>query len=496
MAILNLTGGPAGAGPRVVGRSADWGGKAVLVFALALLMAIPGAFVFALVADREHRADTVTGEVSALQGGPQQVLGPLLIVPYSIPAPPPQPGTNTPPGQPETGWYVISPEQGQAHIAIKGTTLHRSIFDVPVYEAQADIHARFAPLPKQISLPRNAVVDWSQAQIVMGFTDLRGAKSDIVGAFSDPAGHTSLTFAPASGIDIGTPKLPADTNARVSPGENAPGFGLVTAPAAAIVASPTGGDFNVSLRFTGAQRLSVMPFAKSTLVQASGDWAAPSFDGGFPPETRQTAGRTFTATWSVPFIARGLSADGPSGALSLDQLGAKDLGVTFVPANNPYTSVIRALKYAVMFVGLVFLTFFVFEALSGKRLHPAQYLMIGFAQMVFYLLLLSLSEYIGFDWAFAGAALATVGLIGLYAGPAFKSRVYQVLALVVFSIVYGLIYLLMRLDDFALLAGSIASFVGLALAMYLTRNLDWYGGKAEPPAAKPEPTPAQAPAGA
>ena len=111
----------------------------------------------------------------------------------------------------------------------------------------------------------------------------------------------------------------------------------------------------------------------------------------------------------MPFIARGLSDQGTTGALSLETLGAKDLGVTFVPANNPYTSVIRALKYAVMFVGLVFLTFFVFEALSGKRLHPAQYLMIGVAQMVFYLLLLSLSEYVGFDLAFAvAAATATV----------------------------------------------------------------------------------------
>jgi inner membrane protein len=141
----------------------------------------------------------------------------------------------------------------------------------------------------------------------------------------------------------------------------------------------------------------------------------------------------------------------------------------------------RSLKYAVMFVGLVFLTFFVFEALSGSRVHPAQYLQIGSAQMVFYLLLLSLSEYVGFDWAFAAAASATVLLMALYAGAAFKSRLRGLQALFVFSAVYGLIYLLMRLEDFALLAGSIASFLGLAGAMYLTRNLDWYGGK---PAAK------------
>jgi inner membrane protein len=224
-----------------------------------------------------------------------------------------------------------------------------------------------------------------------------------------------------------------------------------------------------------------MPFAKSTTVRVSGDWPAPSFDGGYLPDQPRLGRSGFSAAWSVPFIARGLADHATSEALSLEQLGGKDLGVSLVPASNPYQTVSRSLKYAVMFVGLVFLTFFVFEALSGQRVHPAQYLLVGSAQMVFYLLLLSLSEYVGFDWAFAAAASATVLLLGLYAGAAFRSRARGVQALVVFAAVYGLIYLLMRLEDFALLAGSLASFLGLAGAMYLTRNLDWYGGK---PAAK------------
>ena len=443
------------------------GAKAVLVFAMALLMAIPACFVFALVADRQHRAQSVITDVSNLQGGPQQVLGPLLVAPYTAPPPAPPPGQ--PAGEAVSGWYVVSPEQGQTRIAIKSASLHRSIFDVPVYEAQADTIARFGPLPTQPDLPAGATIDWRQARIVMGFTDLRGAKSDVSGVFTSAAGRSALAFSPASGISLGS-------------GQGSGSFGLVSAPATAVVASPNGGVFQTSLKFTGAQRLSVLPFAKSTSVQVSGDWPSPSFDGGFLPETRRTAGDAFTATWHVPFIARGLSDHGVSTALSLDQLSAKDLGVTFVPANNPYISVIRALKYAVMFVGLVFLTFFVFETLSGKQLHPAQYLLIGLAQMVFYLLLLSVSEYIGFDWGFAIAAAATVALIGLYAGAAFRSRRYQIQALAVFSVVYGLIYLLMRLEDFALLAGSVASFIGLASAMYLTRNIEWYGGKAEPAA--------------
>jgi inner membrane protein len=330
-------------------------------------------------------------------------------------------------------------------------------------------------------------VDWTQARLVLGFSDLRGAKADVNGVFTTAAGPTKLAFTPSSNVDLGGVATP--NGVRNLAGENAT-FGLVSAPASALVNAAGGGTFKVSLHFTGAKRLSVLPFAKTTRVSVSGDWANPSFDGGFPPETRQLKDGAFTAAWSVPFIARGLSDNAPAGALSLAALGAKDLGVTLAPGNDPYQNVIRALKYAVMFVGLVFLTFFVFEALSGRRVHPAQYVLIGLAQMVFYLLLLSLSEYIGFDPAFAVAAVATVGLIGFYAGWAFNSAAYRWRALVIFSIVYSLIYLLMRLEDFALLAGSIASFLGLAMAMYLTRNIDWYGGRAEAAAPAPPAAPA------
>ena len=479
-----MTGAGAAAGSlQRVMVTAGWGAKAILVFALAALMAIPGLFVFGLVLDRQHRADEVTEQVSAMQGGPQQLLGPMLIAPYTAPRPPTTDanGVEHPQG-PETGWYVVSPEQGTASIRLNAKSLHRGIFNVPVYEADASLDAHFAAPPAAPNLPSGATVDWRAARIVVGFSDLRGAKTDVVGVLAGPAGKTTLSFAPASEISLGTPGVTPAPAARAASAGSGPGYGLVSAPAAALVAAK-GGDLHLSLRFSGAERLSVMPFAKSTAVRIAGDWAAPSFDGGFPPETRQMGRANFSAAWSVPFIARGLSEHASAQALSLDQLGPKDLGVSLVPTSNPYQMLMRSLKYAVMFVGLVFLTFFVFEALSGQRVHAAQYLLVGSAQMVFYLLLLSLSEYVGFDWAFAAAAGATVLLMGLYAGSAFGSRARGVQALAVFSVVYGLIYLLMRLEDFALLAGSIASFLGLAGAMYLTRNLDWYGGKAKDPAA-------------
>jgi inner membrane protein len=184
----------------------------------------------------------------------------------------------------------------------------------------------------------------------------------------------------------------------------------------------------------------------------------------------------FTANWSVPFIARGVPQQGVFA--DVNRLGQTQLGVSFVEPANPYQSVSRSLKYALMFVGVVFLAYFVFETTQKRRVHPAQYVLIGLAQIVFYLMLLSIAERIGFDLAFLTAAAATVGLISAYAGWVFESRRQGVVALAAFTLLYGLIYILMRLEDLALLVGAFASFAAIAAVMFVTRRLDWYGANA------------------
>src|SRR5258706_1647073 len=253
-----------------VRRSADWGGKALLVCALAVLMAIPGLFVFALIAERTHRAETVVSEVSGLQGGPQQVLGPVLIAPYAMPA--------APGATPETGWYVVSPETGSMKVRVKTETLRRGIFDVPVYNATAEMDAAFAPLPKTVNLPPEAKIDWTGARIVVGFSDLRGAKADVVGEFADANGKTDMSFAPSSGLGLGSPGLPNRVD-RSMIRTDSQGSGLVSAPAAAVTASPAGGVFPATMRFTGAPRLRIRPFAKSTTARVAGGSRSPSSDG-------------------------------------------------------------------------------------------------------------------------------------------------------------------------------------------------------------------------
>jgi inner membrane protein len=154
--------------------------------------------------------------------------------------------------------------------------------------------------------------------------------------------------------------------------------------------------------------------------------------------------------------------------------GQQTLFGTSIREADTYRSVKRSMKYVPLFLGLVFLTYFIFEATSGKRVHPAQYILVGTAQIIFFLLLLSLAEKIGFDLAFLLAGGGTVTLLSTNAGWVFTSRRQGMRALAVFSLLYVLIYLLLRLEDDALLIGAISSFLAVAATMYFTRRIDWY----------------------
>jgi inner membrane protein len=226
------------------------------------------------------------------------------------------------------------------------------------------------------------------------------------------------------------------------------------------------------LRFSGAQRLALLPYGKTSHLIVEGDWPSPGFDGTFLPAKRTISPQGFSGEWLVPFIARGVRAEGTS--LAVSNLDSSALGVSFIEVADPYQSVSRSLKYVPLFVGLVFLSYFVFEVTARKRVHSAQYVLVGMAQLIFYLLLLSLAERIGFDWAFLAAGGATVLLLSVNAHWIFASRTQGWRALAVFSILYLFIYLLLRLEDNALLVGAMASFLAVAAVMYLTRKIDWY----------------------
>jgi inner membrane protein len=442
--------------------SRSMGLKLLLVCALALLMSIPALFVFGLLNDRTNRAQNVSAELGALVGGAQTFLGPVLAVPYTAPSADPKVA--------ERGVFVVFPAQAEAQVNSRTEVRRRSLFRVPVYQADIGFRSRFDLAGVAALAPSGAVLDWSRAEFLIGASDARGAQADVALV---AAGQTR-PMAPAASlaeIGLGGPAV-VDSRRPADPGT----LRFFGASAAGIAAPDARFDVAADLKFSGAHRLAILAYGKTTTVQAKGDWPHPSFDGGFLPTARTLDDKGFTATWSVPFIARGVPAQGTAEALS--RLGQTALGVSFVEPANPYQSVARSLKYALMFVGLVFLAYFLFETAQGKRVHPAQYVLIGLAQIVFYLLLLSIAERVGFDLAFVIAATATVALISAYAGWVFDSRRQGLVALAGFTLLYGLIYVLMRLEDLALLVGALSSFAAIAAVMYFTRRIDWYGAAA------------------
>jgi inner membrane protein len=447
-------------GAQIGRNSRSMGVKLIVVCGLAVSMAIPGFFVGGLVQDRTKRAADVIRQISGYSGGEQTFLGPTLAIPYGIPL-------QSPVSSASRGIYLVFPTAAAAVLNIVTEERRRSLFKVPVFQADLRLEAAFDLTGVPAAAPQGAELDWSRAEIVVGVSDARGALAD---ATLTADGKTTALGPAESTSEI---TIGGDQSERIKLTLFGTRIDALAKPNA---------RFNVtsSLRFSGAQRVAVLCYGKTTRLSVHGDWPNPGFDGGFLPIRRAVNRNGFTAEWSVPFIARGVRAEGAAGAVA--GLEGTGLGTSFIEVADPYQSVSRSLKYVLLFVGLLFLSYFGFEVTTGKRVHPAQYILVGIAQIIFYLLLLSLAERIGFDWSFLLAGSATVALLSANAGWVFSSRVQGVRALATFALLYMGIYLLLRAEDNALLVGAIASFLAVAATMYLTRRIDWYSPFAPPDA--------------
>ena len=439
-------------------KSRSMGVKLIVVCGLALLMTIPAFFVGALVEDRTQRAAEVIREISGHVGGQQTFLGPTLAIPYNIPA-------QSPADYAKHGMYLVFPARASATIKTSTEERRRSLFKVPVFQADLKLDAAFDLTGVPATAPQGAELDWSRAEIIVGVSDARGALADAI-LTTDGKTSTLVPVENTTTISIGVDQ---SKNIKLTL------FGTRVEG----LAKPNA-QFNVTsaLRFSGAQRIAMLAYGKTTHLSVQGDWPSPGFDGGFLPVNRTASSNGFSAEWSVPFIARGVRAEGQCDTIS--RLDSTALGVSFVEVADPYQSVNRSLKYALLFLGLLLLSYFVFEVTTGKRVHPAQYVLVGIAQIIFYLLLLSIAERVGFDAGFLLAGAATVALLSANAAWVFSSRIQGVRALAIFSLLYALIYLLLRLEDNALLVGASTSFLAVAAAMYFTRRIDWYSSLPAP----------------
>lgn len=449
--------------------------KLLLVCLLVLVMGIPLLVVGALVSEREGRAREVTAEIGADAGGSQVVGGPMLLVPYTR-------AVETTDDQGRTqrradrGTYVVFAETGTADSNLVVTDRNLGIYKAAIYTSTTEFEAVFTPGDALQGVDASYRFDWPQARIVMFVSDSRAIRDVAELRFTD---GSTATLEPISDLSLAAPYQEQDYS---RPGV----FSTPSAPlptnlqAFAAPARLTNGpaDFNVETRLvlTGSQRFSIAAFAQDTSATIRGDRRDTRREGYFQStEAPQATDDGFTVSWRVPFVARGVEKAADLATFNLGLAATRDMAVSFVSSDNIYQGVARAVRYGIMFIGIVFLATLIFEAVSGRKAHPAQYILVGLAQCVFYLLLLSMTEFFGFTLAFIVAAAATVALLGYYAGASFQSGAVGARALVGLAALYGAMYVLMTLEDFALFAGSVVAFAVIAATMIATRRIDWYG---------------------
>ncbi|MGL5610436.1 MAG: cell envelope integrity protein CreD, partial [Aeromonas veronii] len=284
--------------------------------------------------------------------------------------------------------------------------------------------------------------------------------------------YLSLVLSDARGINsvpelqLGTQRIPFAPGARL-------GDALAGIHAPIDSLPQQDGTFHLELNLQGMNALDIVPLGKESTLLLAGNWPHPNFIGDFLPSSRTLSPQGFEANWQTSWFASDMETrfnrmmNGGDSNLST-------FSVSLVQPVDHYQLNERAAKYALLFIGLTFISFFMFELLKGLRVHPIQYALVGMGLAIFYLVLLALTEHLGFGWAYLVAALASVLLNGFYLSHVLGGPKQGLGFVTLLGLVYAILYSLLQAEEIALLLGALLLFATLALIMLLTRKLDWY----------------------
>jgi inner membrane protein len=413
--------------------------KGLLIGGLVLLLLIPAYFVQNVISEREARQKEAFNEVSSKWAGSQNITGPVLVLPYTE-------SFTSANGQTtilKRLAYVL-PDKLTIESAVKPEERHRGIFQIMMYSSVIRLNGKFDAIPLQQLKLEPAQVLWNEAYICMELADSKGLKEEIKVTWND-----SLVTLNPSLLD----------NAVMKEGFTAP----VTVSAGKEI------QFSSSIAINGSEQLLFTPVGKETTVKLSSAWPDPSFTGGQLPDHR-ISDSGFVATWKSLAHTRNFPQAWKESKYNLQtaSFGA-DL---FIPVNG-YQKTMRSVKYAILCILLTFAAFFIIETVNKKSVHPFQYALIGLALILFYTLLLSFSEYTGFNVAYIISSVATVGLIAWFVkGILQSSRLTTVLGIIL-ALMYSYIFTILQLQDYSLLLGSIGLFLTLAVIMHFSKKIQW-----------------------
>ena len=410
-------------------------GRLALLGALILALQVPIFWIYGLVGEREGNRLTAIAEVQESWGGSQLAQGPVLVVPYR---------------NAETFWFDPSESSVGIHYAylrprelrIRTTMLPivrtRGIFDVLLYRAAIRFEGTFArPDPEELGIEEESIL-WDAIQVAL---------------LARPSVPDSIAIQDVS-------VLPTASSLE----------SYVAAPLPNGTATSWPLQVAYVLDIDGSARFAFEATAGITHVELHSSWAHPKFVGNPLPVTRDVRRDGFTSTWEVT---------GPLGPRfepwpPHEDPEAPNFGVELIQPVDAYRMTRRSIKYEFLFTALTLGVFFLIEVFGRYRVHPIQYLMVGSALVLFYLLVLSLSEHITFTAAYILAATGVVLLVSFYARAMFAKSVHAATVSATLSLVYGFLFVLLALQDYSLVMGSLGLFLVLASVMFLTRKIDWY----------------------
>ncbi len=422
--------------------------KGLLVGFLIILMMWPASHIRSLIYERQARQNQVITEVSNQWSQKQTFTGPILNIPfytYTV--------SENADGVKQTvksakQYRRVLPDLLNINGQVATEERKRGIYKVAVYNSDLKVDGSF-------SLPENWLAEgdeilYDEAFVTVGISDMRGIQ-----------GNTDLTWAGekitsepgvkekgviSSGIHYPISVMPEETKQNI--------------------------PYSLDLSLKGSQNLSFVPVGKETAVSLQSAWPDPSFQGAFSPEHDiDKNGGGFTADWNVLHLNRNFPQEWNNGAFKLN---SSKFGFDLLIPADHYQMSERSVKYALLFISLTFMVFFFIEILNNRYVHPFQYILIGLALCIFYTLLLSISEQLGFTPAYFISSAMTIGLIAFYSRAILKSPQLSLMLEGILVVLYGFIFVILQMEDYSLLIGSLGVFFILALVMYFSRKIDWY----------------------
>ena len=427
--------------------------KVALILAMVIGFLLPLALVRDVIVERQHRQDSVIDEIGRIWGKRQEVLGPILMIPY-------REAHTTERGEVRyrDRCAFFLPDRYDVGAEVGSEIRRRGIFEAVVYTADILLAGAFVLPDVAEWTSEGDEILWDQASIVIGANDLRS----IDGVVTVDWNGEALALEP------GSPALSRLIGGRMS--TRVPNL-------AGAVGQPI--SFETNLALNGSDSLDFAPLGRESHVSIRSDWPDPSFAGAFLPDAHTVTESGFEADWTVSYYGRGFpqfwTADDEQGTGA--EIRTASFGVRFVQPVSAYLQSERSAKHGVLFIIFTFAVFFLFETVAGLRIHVFQYGLVGMSLCLFYLLLISLAEHLGFAAAYGIGAAAVVGQIVLYTAKVLGSIKRSAAIGALLTALYGGLFVLMGLEDFALLFGSVALFAALGAVMYVTRNIDWYAVK-------------------